>query len=581
MRIFIRLYIIVMSLLCFIKQGFSQTSWTGAVSTSWSASGNWTAGVPTITQNAIIGDASFTGAFQPTIAVNAECANLTIGGAVASTLTVNKLLTISGNLTINSGATLSQGNTNIVIRGNWINSGTYTAINSVPLPTVFFAATNQTIGGSNVSTFRNLTVNPGSTVLLGININITSNLLVSGTIDPSESPTYQVSGGNITVTSGGVAKVNASTFGGNYSTTVILNEGSIVEYGSNTTAQSINASYTYSTLKISGSTVKSLSSGLPALNSTTASAGNIFVTAGSTFDLSSFSADRGTSVVGGILSIANNATLIMGGVGGTSPFPANFATVSLSLGSTVEYKSGAGTQIISPQTYGNLVLSCTSGTATKTSASAFTIAGNFTTTVGTGTALNFTAGANIAIDGNVTLGTSTTFNAESFTHTIKGNWANNGTFTGSTSTVNLAGSGTAMSGSGTNNFNNLTVSGFGITATNNAINISGDFGTSGPGTFVHASGGTVTMTGASKTIDGSGITLNNLTISSGFRTSTATLTLTGNLSATGTLTCSSGTISMSGLSNSISGAGAKSFLLYILWVMLSLLLQLVLRLPAH
>jgi hypothetical protein len=47
---------------------FSQTtSWTGAVSTSWSAAGNWTAGIPSATKDVVIGDGSFTGAFQPAI----------------------------------------------------------------------------------------------------------------------------------------------------------------------------------------------------------------------------------------------------------------------------------------------------------------------------------------------------------------------------------------------------------------------------------------------------------------------------------------------------------------------------------
>ena len=218
-----RLCIIAICLLCF-TQSFSQTSWTGTVSTSWSLAGNWTSGVPTVSQNAIIGDASFTGLFQPTVAANAACANLTIGGAVPSILTVNKLLTVSGNLMLNSNGTLSQGNTNIVVGGNWTNSGTYSATGSgSPVPTVVFAGTAQSIAGANSTSFRNLTVNPGSVFLLSINIDVTGILTVGGTVNPAESPTYQISGGgSLTVIPSGLVKVNASTFSGNYNLLVML-----------------------------------------------------------------------------------------------------------------------------------------------------------------------------------------------------------------------------------------------------------------------------------------------------------------------------------------------------------------------
>ena len=45
----------------------AQTSWVGNVSSTWKTASNWTNGVPTSTIDAIIGDANFTGAFQPAL----------------------------------------------------------------------------------------------------------------------------------------------------------------------------------------------------------------------------------------------------------------------------------------------------------------------------------------------------------------------------------------------------------------------------------------------------------------------------------------------------------------------------------
>ena len=73
-----------------------------------------------------------------------------------------------------------------------------------------------------------------------------------------------------------------------------------------------------------------------------------------------------------------------------------------------------------------------------------------------------------------------------------------------------------ISGSGANNFNNLTLTGGGITAAaNTAVALAGNLATTGAGTFTHTPGGTgtVTMSGTGKTISGSSITFNNLTLS--------------------------------------------------------------------
>src|ERR1700758_3478684 len=116
----------------------AQTSWKGTTSTNWSTASNWTAGVPVSTIDAIIGDANFTGAFQPNLTAAAACKSLTIGsGSKASTLTVAKNITVSGNITIGSNGTILHNTANVIItlKGNWSNSGVYTSTVSTTMVT--------------------------------------------------------------------------------------------------------------------------------------------------------------------------------------------------------------------------------------------------------------------------------------------------------------------------------------------------------------------------------------------------------------------------------------------------------------
>ena len=113
-------------------------------------------------------------------------------------------------------------------------------------------------------------------------------------------------------------------------------------------------------------------------------AGTLSVSNG-TFDLAGFTANRTSA--GGSLTVANNATLK---IGGTNTFPANYTTNTLSVTSTVEY-SGTN-QTVSNQAYGNLKLSSSAGAAIKTfPGTALTILGNLSSTLGAGTSVSFTA----------------------------------------------------------------------------------------------------------------------------------------------------------------------------------------------
>ncbi|MBW8687426.1 T9SS type A sorting domain-containing protein [Chitinophaga rhizophila] len=533
-----------------------QTSWRGTVSTVWNDANNWTAGIPTASIDAVIGDAAFTGSFQPTISsVTAACRALTlVAGAKSPVLTVAKGLTVSGTLTNGSGCTISHRGVTITVKGDFINNGTYTTTSTSSRVTM--AGTTQSISGTGIS-FRRLTINSGATVTPAVSFPVTIALSVSGNLIPSESTTTLISGaGTLSVTATGVLHVRGATFASNYSLTGTntLSAGSTVDYSATLINQTIRNDITYSTLRISGALVKTLAGNLNPLNSTTSTAGRIVVASG-VLNLSSFTANRGTTVAGGALSVANDATLR---IGGTNTFPSNFATRSLSLTSTVEYNGAA--QTISAETYGNLVLSGSSGAVIKTMpATAFTVAGNFTTTAGSATSLAATAGANMIVTGNTIIETATTFNAGSFTLDLSGNWVNNGVFSGGTGTVNMNGPGTNISGTGVHGFNNLNITATNISATANAaVTVAGNLATTGPGAFTQATGGTLTMTGASKTITGASLTFDNLTIS-GTVSTTSSLLLNGNLVVSGTFNSTGGTITMQGAAKTISGAGTIIF----------------------
>ncbi len=90
---------------------------------------------------------------------------------------------IQKNLTIQNGTTLNIGTTNITLRGNWTNNGAFTPL--AKKVSMDGNNINQTIGGTSVTTFYQLTINKNNTVpnkwvTLNQNINITGTSLFLG-----------------------------------------------------------------------------------------------------------------------------------------------------------------------------------------------------------------------------------------------------------------------------------------------------------------------------------------------------------------------------------------------------------------
>jgi hypothetical protein len=164
----------------------------------------------------------------------------------------------------------------------------------------------------------------------------------------------------------------------------------------------------------------------------------------------------------------------------------------------------------------------------------------------------------MTVNGNVSVGVSTILNGGGFSHQVGGNWVNSGTFNGNTSTITFTGSGSSVSGSGVQNFNNLTIAAPQVSFSNDSFTLAGNLATTGSGSLIQASGGTFVMTGSGKSISGSEISIDNLTVS-GSVSATASLNLTGNLLVNGTFSSSGGIVTMSGVSKTISGSGTREF----------------------
>lgn len=529
----------------------SQTAtWIGAVNDRWRTGANWSTGVePDANTDVIIN--FIPGNNQCTLRRSSgvgRCKSLTIGtGSFPTEFTEDDGLFVYGDLTLGPNGTFTDDGGHLRVEGNWINNGTYTAGSANRR--VYLIGGAQTISGSTSTTFEKLYINSGSYVTLAQNITISNFIELNGTLDPTAN--FFVTAGNneIDINSGGELIVKAATFTGNYSAGSAQNtsNNSIINYASTTVNQTIDNTEPYENLKISGSMVKSAGGNL--------SIDRDLIIEGGTLDLQTFTANRNSS--GGSLTLGDGTILR---IGGTNTFPNNYSSNLISPSSTVEYYGG--NQTVRSLSYGNLSLLSSGGSITKTMpGTSFSVAGNFTTSASAGT-LAATAGNSLAIAGNVNLGAGTTFTGSTFTHTVGGDWTNNGTYQGCNGTITSTGVGTVFSGAGINNFGNLTVSGNGTTVhSNTSLSLCGNFSTTGGGSFTHATGGTgtFTMTGTAKTITGSNISLDDFIIGSGSVSTTSTMVIAGDLTSTGTFTATAGSVSLTGAGKVISGAGALQF----------------------
>ena len=95
--------------------------------------------------------------------------HLTVTGGATKSLNANTI--VSGNLLISAGTTLNAANRTLSVGGNFTNNNVFTQGTST---VILNGISNQTIGGTNLTTFNNLTINNTAGVTLAINTNVGS-----------------------------------------------------------------------------------------------------------------------------------------------------------------------------------------------------------------------------------------------------------------------------------------------------------------------------------------------------------------------------------------------------------------------
>lgn len=351
--------------------------------------------------------------------------NAYITTTTAATITLSSSVTV-GSLTILNNAT---GNVALVLD---VQTNTLTVNGAF--------STNINVGGAaNTTLSLRVGNSPGAYVvngsaIFGNNANTSSKIGFTGSAGATTTGTVTFKGdvyfGAVySLFSGNISKylwdgTSNQTIYTNSTNNVYLNGTCQIGNGSSQTVTLSNTTTT--SMYISGA----------------AGVGDLIVKSGNTLDLGTKfwnKATTGGSAAGGVFTLESGSTLKLAGTTGGqtgSNFPLNFTTSapSLNASSVVEY-NGTGNQTIydvaSPG-YGNLTLTSNS---TKS------------------------ATAGLDIQGDLTISTTSTFNGgTSLSHTIKGDWINNGTFNYTTAnTVSFNGVvNQSIEGSSTTSFYNLT-----------------------------------------------------------------------------------------------------------------------------
>lgn len=333
---------------------------------------------------------------------------------------------IAGDFTQTSGTLTEAGSGD----GSIIFNGTYTG----------FASTIQTYtSGGTISNTISFTVNNGAYLQMAA---ASTQVTGGGTFTLQANATLGIRATDGIATSGATGHIRVTgtrtyTAGARY-----IYNGSASQITGTGLTQNRPGNVTIANTGAAGDKTVSLSG-------TRNISGNLSVNSG-IFDLQTYTMNR--NAAGGVLTVENSASLK---IGGTGTLPSNFSTHALGCSSTVEYAGGdqtvtepAGTAI-----YGNLILS---GTGTKTLQVAMTNICNDFYVHGSATAAGVVG---ITVGNNIDIAAGATFNAGNWSHSLSGNWINNGTFGGGSGTITFLGANpVTITGSATTWFYHLTIS---------------------------------------------------------------------------------------------------------------------------
>jgi len=561
-----------------------------------------------------IGDASTANAQVFRIQSNHPVGNLFISNATAQAVKPTLQLTSSGlnvidNITIQSGTTLDAKGFNISLGGNWTSSGIFTSGGNTVTADGSGSQVLATTGGE---TFNNLVINKSTgtfTINSSVSVNNAFNL-AQGIIAIGNSTLLLngnvTGGGTLTSASNGTVNYNQNSSGqnilaGNYGNLIFSDfdktfassgitgisglftpgaasghtiSGSTIDF--NGGSQNV-PEFTYNNLTTSGSGTKT-GTGLVTVNGNLTNHAGIVFSGISTLDLKGTTHTNSGTISASTLSVGpgailtNNGTLTINAAlsgagsidqGATAVLNiggiASIITLSASAsGNTVNY-TGIG-QTVLPITYHHLLLSG-SGTPILTGVS--TINGNFVLSG----SVTHAASTGMIIIGDLTISSGTSFNAGNFTHTLKGNCNNAGTFVAGTSTFILNGTNTQTISGAT--FNNLSIANAaGVTmladeTINSLLTLaSGAFTIGvhsltlnglisiGSGTLLGGSSSSISLVGSGASTTLPGITLSNLSLNRANG-----ISLGGDITVNNALTVTNGTLN-TGINKVILGSAA-------------------------
>jgi hypothetical protein len=308
------------------------------------------------------------------------------GGGATFPSSVTSSNTQFNHVIINSGVDPSfAGNAAISfnVSGDWINNSSSVDLDSKATTVIFNGTGDQEIGGSQVTTFRNLTIDkPSGTTTLSVdksikngNLTITNGILDLGTFMLNRT----ASGGSLTVSNGCTLKLASNTGGQagsnfplNFST-ISLGASSTVEYdGLNSITQTIYAGATYGHL--------TLTNGSGTGSATKTTSANITVNGNLTLNSLSVLNPGAAFTVGGSGTLTGSGTAKVTRTAATADFNTQYPISSKVLSSmTVDYAASAA-QTVTAQNYYHLIFSGSRTTNSITLANSGTIgiSGTFT-----------------------------------------------------------------------------------------------------------------------------------------------------------------------------------------------------------
>jgi len=310
-----------------------------------------------------------------------------------------------------------------------------------PSGTVEYNGTAQTI---QALAYRNLTLSGSGNKTLAATTIVTGNLAIGdnvtftiGAVSLNVNGTTTVGGGT-----SGILSITSATGVKTFTGLITINSNGT--WSNATENVSIQGGITNNGTFTAGTGIYTFSSNSQVLTGSFAIS-NVTVT-GAAVTLTNTNTLTINTALGGIGGIIQGAGATLN-IGGTSGITTMTATAA---GNTVNY-TGAG-QTVKNVNYVNLGLS---GSGVKTLAVGTTsITGNLSLS---GT-VSATGVIGLTIGGNVDIGSGTTFTSGAFTHSVGGNFINNGTFNSGLGTVSFNGSAPqTISGSTVTDFNNITI----------------------------------------------------------------------------------------------------------------------------